>query len=237
MGLAATSAAAASGGETESEAPLTSTPGSDHSNYASRDKSLARFDGEAAWAYVIMRDADAAVAFLSEARAHPVGAWGSRTLPSDAASLSPMQTAVLGLVETLVALELPQLASAMRRAGLPIALPAARWLHAGWLGVLRWEARSAALLLPWLLGVDFQAYLCVAALRRAAPPLLGGACAHPAELQLHLLLHHPLDGFDVLAALPFMLGLRERHGTMCLNTLASSGRAHTHRGSTANDPS
>ena len=115
--------------------------------------------------------------------------------------------------------EMPQCASAMRRVGMPVALPATRWLHAGWLNVLRWDALTAALLLPWLLGADFEVYLCVAAMRYVAPALVGGGCAHPTELHLHMLLH-PLDGFDPLEAMPFMLGLRDRHGEACQALLA-----------------
>ena len=125
----------------------------------------------------------------------PCGAaWGEALLES--------------VAEQIVALELPLLAQAMRRAGVTPSLPIARWLRCCWLNVLPWRALLAAFVLPMLLGADLQIYLCVAALRSLEQPAL--RCAHSADLLVLVL--QPLPAFDPETALPYMLALRRKHG-------------------------
>ena len=115
--------------------------------------------------------------------------------------------------------------AALQRAGVPPSLPMARWLAVEWINVLRWPSLLAALVLPLLLGAEWRVYLCVAAMRSltAAARHVG----HPAELLVLTL--QPLEYFDVLAAMPFMLELRHRHaavvGRLLRESLTASSRA------------
>ena len=175
------------------------------------------FDAMTALVFVLMDDADAAAELLDRLRGH---AAASYLLPRLTEGQPSHGSTLIRLVERLVALELPQLHQAAQRAALPVALAAARWLDASWLNFVRWRSLTAALVLPLLLGADVQVYLCVAALRHAEAAALG---AHPAEVHLHLLM--PLDGFDVIGAVPLILDLRERHGAACQAALAVGGKA------------
>jgi hypothetical protein len=124
---------------------------------------------------------------------------------------------LLGLVEEVLAAELPLLHADLLAAGVPTALPAARWLDTSWLNFVPWPSLVCAALLPLLLGAEWAVYLCVAAMRHVGAA--HAAHAAPAALALRMLL--PLEGFDALALVPYMLELRRRHGARCQAALAS----------------
>ena len=183
------------------------------------------FDAYAALVYVLCGDADAACIILAALGSHAAGpylhpsptsleAWLASAAPSAAPLPQQAPTALgvlVGLVEEIVAIELPTLHNALTKAGMPAGLPAARWLVTGWLNVLAWRSLVAATLLPLLAGPDMSVYLCVAALHHvwSTQP----AAAPPSTLTLRLML--PLETFDVLASVPYACELRGRHGKLC----------------------
>ena len=126
---------------------------------------------------------------------------------------------VLHLAEEMISTELPLLHAALRHAALPAALPMARWLRQSWLNVLPFTSLRLALLLPLLFGADFVVYLCVAALQHVQPAV--ARRAHTGDALLFLL-DQPLQRFDVAAAIPYMLDLRERWRGRCLREMAEA---------------
>ncbi|KAL1495318.1 hypothetical protein AB1Y20_017175 [Prymnesium parvum] len=123
---------------------------------------------------------------------------------------SPVWRVLNSAVEQVVEAELPCMAALMRRAAVPAALPAARWLSSCWVNFLPWRAALDAVALPLLLGADFQVYLCVAALRGLTRAAV--ACAHSADLAI--LLHQPLLRFRPRAELPYLLALRDQYRSL-----------------------
>ena len=142
-------------------------------------------------------------------------AWITSETPADAAPRqghAPVARGVmLSLVEDLVARELPLLHAELHAAGMPSGLPAARWLDTCWLNFLTWRSLVTATLLPLMLGADFVIFQCVAAMRHVSA--MQHAASPSATLSLRMLL--PLEHFDLLAELPYMLELRRRHGERC----------------------
>lgn len=128
---------------------------------------------------------------------------------------------VLHLAEEIIATELPLLHAALRHAALPAALPMARWLRQSWLNVLPFASLRLALLLPLFFGADFAVYLCVAAMQHVQPAV--SRRAHTGDALLFLL-DQPLQRFDVAAAIPYMLDLRERWRGRCLSEMAEALR-------------
>ena len=128
---------------------------------------------------------------------------------------------VLHLAEEMIPTELPLLHAALRHAALPAALPMARWLRQSWLNVLPFASLRLALLLPLFFGADFAVYLCVAALQHVQPAV--ARRAHTGDALLFLL-DQPLQRFDVAAAIPYMLNLRERWRERCLHEMAEALR-------------
>ena len=126
---------------------------------------------------------------------------------------------VLRLAEEMIPTELPLLHAALRHAALPAALPMARWLQQSWLNVLPFASLRLALLLPLFFGADFAIYLCVAALQHVQPTV--ARRAHTGDALLFLL-DQPLQRFDVAAAIPYMLDLRERWRGRCLREMAEA---------------
>ena len=126
---------------------------------------------------------------------------------------------VLHLAEEMIPTELPLLHAALRHAALPAALPMARWLQQSWLNVLPFASLRLALLLPLFFGADFAIYLCVAALQHVQPTV--ARRAHTGDALLFLL-DQPLQRFDVAAAIPYMLDLRERWRGRCLREMAEA---------------
>jgi hypothetical protein len=59
-------------------------------------------------------------------------------------------------VTELLSLELPQIASTLRLAGVSPALPTRRWLRQCWINVLPWHRMAEAFLLPIIAGVEYQ---------------------------------------------------------------------------------
>ena len=53
-------------------------------------------------------------------------------------------------------LELPLLSAALRLGRVPLALLLSRWLPQSFINLLPWPALTTALVLPFLLGADFQ---------------------------------------------------------------------------------
>ena len=105
----------------------------------------------------------------------------------------------------MVEAELPLVHAALRRTGVPLALPLLRWLSQSWLNVLRWEDVCAATLLPLLLGADYLSYICFAAVSHAAPAL--HERADSGDLLVYML-QEPLAEFGVADALPLMRQMR-----------------------------
>ena len=165
---------------------------------------------------ILLDDAEEAASFARSIRQHAVA---PHLFTAAALASPPRGEAVLRFVEDLIARELPDLDAALQRAALPAALPVARWLSAGWVNFLPWNALVCATLVPLLLGIDMQAYLAIAALKHVADEA-ACACAHPAELHMALML--PLEGFDPVAAIPDMLDMQRRHRERCLAALAEA---------------
>ena len=109
--------------------------------------------------------------------------------------------------------ELPLVHAALRRTGVPLALPLLRWLSQSWLNVLRWEDVCAATLLPLLLGADYLSYICFAAVSHAAPAL--HERADSGDLLVYML-QEPLAEFGVADALPLMQQMRRRWRPRCI---------------------
>ena len=192
-----------------------------------------KFDPFASIAYLLLGDADVARALLAALRdKHAAGpylrlepsafeAWVPLppTAAADGSGHAPSaRGTLLALVEEIVAVELPEMHAAMQACGLPTALPAARWLSTSWLNFLEWRSLTCANLLPLLLGADCHVYLCVAAMRHVGKSQRAGAPS--AALHLSMLL--PLEGFDALAEMPYILDLRQRHGARCRAALLRS---------------
>ena len=125
----------------------------------------------------------------------------------------PVWRWAIPLVEEMVEAELPLVHAALRRTGVPLALPLLRWLSQSWLNVLRWEDVCAATLLPLLLGADYLSYICFAAVSHAAPAL--HERADSGDLLVYML-QEPLAEFGVADALPLMQQMRRRWRPRCI---------------------
>ena len=183
-----------------------------------------RFDSFAALTYVLLApDSSVAREVLRALAVHAIGPYvlppqycggaggGSRFGLCD----SPQGALLISLAEELIFIELPEMHAALRRAGLSAGVPIARWLSVHWLNVLPWRSLLCAQAVPLLLGCDWQVYLCVAAIRSLQDAVC--RCTHRSSVLILVL--QPLDSFDVLAAVPYMFQLRERHGAQLIRAL------------------
>jgi len=119
---------------------------------------------------------------------------------------------MVGELERVVQDELPQVATALRACGVPLASFMLRWLRQSYLGVLSIDecCRRVALLLPR--GVEYDVYFAASILRHLSPQLTPLVAAGDDTAVWRLLRARAVEGFVSEEHGQWIEGLSKRHG-------------------------
>ncbi|KAK7505391.1 hypothetical protein BaRGS_00003553 [Batillaria attramentaria] len=166
-----------------------------------------------AWAFLHRLSTLGCSAYLWPARMH-----ASVHLPAALLSsgIHPIFSSTAHNVELILQVELPLIPSAFKMSGYTPAQICVHWLKQCFWNYLDWGDIVLYLCVVMVMGVDYQVYLCVAALRHLQELILQ---RHQTQDLVVFLKEEPLRGFHVAGQLEYMKELEKRYRKMVLSDL------------------
>ncbi|XP_070203121.1 protein broad-minded-like isoform X1 [Littorina saxatilis] len=171
-----------------------------------------------AWTFLHHLSSLGCSAYLWPARMH-----ASVHLPAALLSsgIHPVFSSTAHNVELILQIEEPITLSAFKMSGFTPAQICVHWLKQCWWNYLDWANIVQYLALVMVMGVDYQVYVCVAAIRHLRQLIVQH---HQTQDLVVFLKEEPIRGFQVAEQLPYLKDLEKRHRKTVLSDMMNITR-------------